>query len=71
MRNSPEMQEKHPSSEWFSGSVINVKSPARTKEKGTFGYRVYLFQELIYSEDLKGSPMLPTSLVNPVPLPVK
>lgn len=65
------MQEKHPSSGWFSGSIINVKSPARTKEKGTFGYRARLFRELIYFEDLKGSSLLPSSLVNPVPLPVK
>lgn len=65
------MQEKHRTSGWFSGSIINVKSPAHTKEKGTFGYRARLFQELIYFEDLKGSPMLPSSLANPVSLPVK
>lgn len=71
VRNGSLMPEKHLSSGWFSDSVINVRSPAHTKEKGTFGYRARLFQELIYFEDFKCSSMLPSSLVNPVPLPVK
>lgn len=53
------------------GIIINVNISVHTKEKGTFGYRARLFQELIYFEDLKGSLMLPSSLVNPVSLPVK
>lgn len=71
MRNGPEMRKRHGSCGWLSGGVINVKSPAHTKEKGTFGYRERLFQELIYFEDLKCSLMLPSPLVNPVTLPVK
>ena len=43
VRNGPQIHEKHLPSGWFSGSVINVKSPAHTKEKGTFGYRARLF----------------------------
>lgn len=53
------------------GIIINVNISAHTKEKGIFGYRAWLFQELIYFEDFKGSLMLPSSLVNPIPLPVK
>lgn len=53
------------------GIMINVNISVHTKEKGAFGYRVHFFQELIYFEDLKGFLMLPSLLVNPVPLPVK